>query len=42
MWKSITVNALQDDKKLSVELSCTAFKVLCNSYNSDSQQCYTD
>ncbi len=33
MWKSITVNALQDDKKLSIELSCIAFKVFCNNCN---------
>ncbi len=30
MQKSVTVNTLQDNKKLSVKLSCTVFKV---SYN---------
>ncbi len=32
----MTINALQDDKKLSVELSCIAFKASCNNYNFDS------
>ncbi len=37
MQKSVTVNALQNDKKLSVKLSYTAFEASCNSHNSDSQ-----
>ena len=41
MWRSIIVNALQDDKKLSVKLNYIAFKTSCNSYNSDSQQHYS-
>ncbi len=36
MQRPITVNALQDNKKLSVKLSCIAFKVFYNSCNSDS------
>jgi len=36
MQKSVTVNALQNDKKFSVKLSYTAFKVSYNNYNSDS------
>ncbi len=36
MQKSVTVSASQDDKKLSVKLSCTAFKASCNNCNSDS------
>ncbi len=36
MQKSVTVNASQNDKKLSVKLNCIAFKVSCNSYSSDS------
>ncbi len=42
MQRSVIINASQDDKKLSVKLSCTAFKASCNSYNSDSQQCCID
>ena len=38
MQRPITVNASQDDKKLSIKLSCTAFRVSCNNCNSDSQQ----
>jgi len=33
MWKSIIINTLQDNKKLSVKLSCTAFRASCNNYN---------
>jgi len=36
MQKPITVNASQDNKKLSVKLSYTAFKMSCNNHNSDS------
>ncbi len=36
MWRSIIINASQDDKKLSIKLSYTAFKVSCNNCNSDS------
>jgi len=36
MQRSIIINASQDDKKLSIKLSCTAFKVFCNNCNSDS------
>ncbi len=36
MQKSIIVNALQNNKKLSVKLNCTAFKAFYNSFNSDS------
>ncbi len=36
MQRSVTVNALQDDKKLSIKLSYIAFKVSYNNYNSDS------
>ncbi len=36
MWESIIINALQNDKKLSVKLSCITFKVSYNNYNSDS------
>ncbi len=35
MQESVTVNALQDNKKLSVKLSYTAFRASCNSYNFD-------
>ncbi len=42
MWRSITVSISQDNKKLSVKLSCTTFKVSCNNCNSDSQQCCTN
>jgi len=42
MWRSITINALQDDKKLSVKLSYTAFEASYNNCNSDSQQCCID
>ncbi len=35
MWESVIINALQDDKKLSVKLSCTAFRASCNNCNSD-------
>ncbi len=37
MWRSIIVNVSQDDKKLSVELSCTAFRASYNNCNFDSQ-----
>ncbi len=40
MWRSIIINASQDDKRLSVKSSCIAFKASCNSHNSDSQQHY--
>ncbi len=36
MQRSVIINVLQDNKRVSVELSCTAFKVSCNSCNSDS------
>ncbi len=36
MWRSVIVSTSQDDKRLSVELDCTAFEVSCNSCNSDS------
>ncbi len=42
MQRPITVNVLQDKKRLSVELSCTAFEVSYNSCNSNSQQCCSD
>ncbi len=42
MWKLITVNVSQNNKKLSVKLNCTTFKASCNNYNSDSQQCCID
>ncbi len=35
MQRSVTVNASQDDKKLSIKLSHTAFEVSCNNCNSD-------
>ncbi len=42
MQRSIIINVLQDDKKLSVKLSYTIFEVSYNSCNSNSQQCCTD
>ncbi len=36
MQRSVTVSVSQNDKKLSVKLSCTTFKVFYNSCNSDS------
>ncbi len=36
MWRSVTVNTLQNNKKLSVKLSYTAFKASYNNCNSDS------
>ncbi len=38
MWESVIINTLQDNKKLSIELSCTAFEASCNNCNFDSQQ----
>ena len=35
MQRSIIINASQDNKKLSVKLSCTAFEVSCNNCNSN-------
>ncbi len=36
MQRSVIINALQDNNELSVKLNYIAFKVSCNSCNSDS------
>ena len=42
MQELIIINALQNDKKLSVKLDYIAFEAFCNNCNFDSQQCYID
>ncbi len=38
MQRSIIINTLQDNKKLSIKLNYIAFKASCNSCNFDFQQ----
>jgi len=35
MQRSVIINTSQDDKKLSVKLSCITFRVSCNNCNSN-------